>query len=222
VGLTLAGWLVGVGGQRAAAAVLLAATALQQSGLGSMPLPLVVRWSVSLEAPGDAIRQRVALPAPDDAAWRRAWARAARVALVVCTEQAVAAETGTTIAVNGRAPAELSMLPRTGVPGGVGWYSLPVPAQVVAGVRHLEVVVRRERPEGPPPQFCGGQDDPTRPGAGGSARWRGGRWDTEQLADLPLPPPASRAPAGRPALGRYYVDLRFYDERGLPSLGVWY
>jgi hypothetical protein len=217
VGLGLVARLAGLRAQAAVAALLLAGTVAQQSGLGSMPVPLVVRWWATLAGPGDAIRHRILLPDPQDRAWQAAWQRAARAALVICTLEAVAPEAGLTAAVNDGTPRPLASLARSGDPQGWGWYSLPLPRPSLEGARHLEVLVRRERAEGPPAVVCGGQDDPARAGAGGSARWLEGRWATDQLADRPLP-----LVDGRPAPGRFYVELRFFDAEGLPSVGIWY
>jgi hypothetical protein len=217
VGLGLAGRLAGVRAQVAAAAVLLAATVAQQAGLGAMPVPLITRWYATLAVPGEAIRHRIALPEPQDRAWQRAWQRAVRVALVICTGEAVATEAGVTVAVNGEPPISLAALPRRGDPQGWGWYHVPLTLQNVGGARQLEALVRREGAEGAPAVFCGGPDDPTRPGWGGSARWLDGRWVPDRLADPPVP-----SAAVRPAPGRYFMELRFYDAAGLPSVGIWY
>lgn len=217
VGLTLVGYLFGRRAQLGAAAVVVCLSAAQQLGLGSLPLPLVVRWSVSLVRPGDAVRRELALPPAGAPAWGRAWARAARAAVAVCTEERIANSAAVSIALNDEPPTPLAGLERAGSAGSVGWYNLPVTRAQVDARRPLTVVLRREGAEGPPARICGGQDDPTRPGWMGSARLVAGQWVTEQLADLPIPPIA-----GRPAPSRYYVELRLYDSRGLPHVGIWY
>jgi hypothetical protein len=217
VGLLLAGRIAGWRVQAMIAGALVFLTALQQSGLGTMPLPQGVRWSITLAQPGDAIRQRIVLPPPADRAWQRAWREAAMAAVTICTWEPVAAAAGVTVTVNNLAPVALGGLAREGEPNGWGWYSLPISASTVRDTSHLDVVVRREGNDGPPAMLCGGRDDPGRPGAGGAARWSGGRWDTEHLADHRL-----LAANGRPASGRYLIELRFFDTRGLPTVGIWY
>jgi hypothetical protein len=217
VGLGLVGALAGRRAQAGLAALLLAATVAQQSGVGSMPMPLADRWWAILTQPGDAIRQRIVLPDPQDRAWQQAWQRAERVVLAICTLEPVAPEAGATVAVNGGPAVPLVSLERRGEPQGWGWYHLPVRAQAVEGVRQLDVVVQRAGDGGAPaPIICGGQDDPTRPGAGGSARRRDGSWSAQRLADEPLVAAEHLPPS------RFYVELRFYDAKGLPSVGIWY
>ena len=217
VGLGLAGRLAGLRTQGAAAALLVALSLAQQFGIGSMPLPSGVRWAATLSQPGDAIRQRILLPGPGDRAWQRAWRQAAYAAVAICTWEAVAPEAGIGVTVNGGAPVPLDSLPRGGQPDGWGWYALRLTRPEVEAARQLEVVVGRGRAEGPPARVCGGKDDPARPGAGGAARWLNGRWTPDDLADQPLPPVE-----GRPAPGRYYVEVRFFDAGGHPSAGIWY
>lgn len=216
VGLSLLGRLAGIRVQAAAAAALLALTLVQQSGLGGMPLPLVVRWSVTLARPGEAIRQRIVLPPPADPAWQRALRRAASAAVAICTEAAVSPDAGISVSLDGRPGVPLASLERAGKLAETGWYYLPVETASLASLTRLDVEIRRER-AGPPALFCGGQDDPGRRGAGGSTRLANGRWETEQLADLPLPPVL-----GRPALSRYYIELRLFDAAGMPWGGIWY
>ncbi|HET7770789.1 MAG TPA: hypothetical protein VFN74_18600, partial [Chloroflexota bacterium] len=132
-------------------------------------------------------------------------------------EERVADSSAVTVSLNDAPPFPLAPLDRTGADTTVGWYNLPVTRAQVEARRPLTVLIRREAAAGPPARVCGGQDDPTRPGWGGSARLMRGQWVTEQLADLPIPPIG-----GRPAPSRYYVELRFYDSRGLPHAGIWY
>lgn len=218
-GLWLLARVAGGRVQVAGAAVLLAVAIGQQVPGSAMPLPEQVRWSVTLAAAGDAVRQRIVLPVPSAPAWRRAWERAARVALAVCTEAAVDPAAAVTVSLSGAAPVALAGLERTGAAGGEGWYLLPVTRPALAARRELETVVRREGLAGRPAQVCGGRDDPTRPGAAGAARWAGGRWSSDHLtvADVPLP-----LVAGRPPVSRYYVELRFLDSRGLPTVAIYY
>ena len=217
LGLTLVGRLFGRRAQLGAAGVIVALTAAQQLGLGSLPLPLVVRWSVSLAQPGDAVRRELTLPPPTDRAWERAWSTATRAAIAVCTEERVPESVGITVSINDGPPIPLAPLDRTGADASVGWYAVPITRSQADARRPLTVTLRRTAAAGPPARICGGQDDPTRPGWGGSARLAGGQWVTDQLADLPLPPIA-----GRPAPSRYYIELRLFDARGLPHAGIWY
>jgi hypothetical protein len=124
-----------------------------------------------------------------------------------------------TVGLAGALPAALAGLERTGTPSGEGWYHLPVTRSALDARRELEAVVRREGPAGGAAQVCGGRDDPTRPGAGGAARWVAGGWssDHRNVADVPLP-----LVAGRPPVSRYYVELRFLDARGLPTIAIYY
>jgi hypothetical protein len=216
-GLALVGWLAGVRAQAAAGLLLALLTVGQQLGQGSMGPPALVRWSTTLAAPGDAIRQRIALPARGDRAWESAWRRASRAAVSICTWEAVAPEAGVMVILNGGPPVPLHALPRGGRPEGWGWYALEVSPTDLGAGRALEVVVRREGRDGPPARLCGGRDDPARPGAGGSARWLNGRWTADDLSDYPLPPLN-----GRPLPGRYYIELRFFDAAGHPSVAIWY
>ena len=217
IGLAVVGSAFGRRAQLGAASAILVLTAAQQLGLGSLPLPLVVRWSVSLSRPGDAIRRDLALPPSGERSWERAWSSAASAAVAICTEERVADSSAVTVSLNDAPPVPLAPLDRTGADTSVGWYKLPVTRDQVEARRPLTVLIQRGAAAGPPARVCGGQDDPTRPGWGGSARLRSGQWVTEQLADLPIPPVGSH-----PAPSRYYVELRFYDPRGLPHAGLWY
>jgi hypothetical protein len=223
VGLTLLGRMAGLWVQRGAAAALLLAAAGQQVANGALPLPEHVRWHATLAAPGDAVRQTLRLPESGDAQWGRAWGAATRVAIAICTGGAVAPETETALAVNGGPPVALSTLTRAGPPPDDGWYLLPVargevePPAGSPGAGTLDVVVRRRGAAGPPVLVCGGRDDPQRPGAGGASRQRDGVWSTEDVADWPLPDVAGRRP-----VSRYYVELRFFDRAGRPSVAIYY
>ena len=217
IAITLAGRFAG---QRAALALSFLAVSLsvaQQLGPGALPLPLVVRWSVSLVSPGDAIRREITLPPATDPAWDRAWSRAARAAIAICTEERVAEGASIAVTMNDGQAVPLASLLRTGPPDSVGGYELPVSRAAVDARRPLVVDVRRGAGGGAPARVCGGQDDPTRPGWTGSARLTPGGWISDQLADLPIPPIA-----GRPAPSRYYIELRLYDADGRPHAGIWY
>jgi hypothetical protein len=217
VGLGLLGHIAGLRAQLGAAALLLGLTVGQQAGRGTLPLPLVVRWPATLEQPGDAVRRQILLPSPDAPEWRRAWQRASRAVLAICTEQAVDEQSGLMVRVNDGSPQPLAGAPRIGKPESAGWYYLPVARATLEARPLLDVVVRREGPPGSPAAICGGQDDPARPGHGLSWRWRDGQWSTEGLADLPIPPIAGRVPPER-----YYVEVRFLDASGLPHVAIWY
>ena len=217
IGITLAGRIAGTRGALALACVVVSLSLTQQLGAGALPLPLVVRWSVSLVSPGDAIRREITLPSPVDPAWERAWARASRAVVAICTEERVVESASVVVSMNDGAPVPLATLPRTGQPESVGWYELPVSRESVDAQRPLRVEVRRGAGAGTPARVCGGQDDPTRPGWMGSARLTPSGWVYDQLADLPIPPIA-----GRPAPSRYYIELRLYDSNGGPHAGIWY
>jgi hypothetical protein len=220
VGLTLTGRLAGVRAQVLVAGVLLLASAVQQAGRGTVPLPEAVRWSATLSAPDDAVRHRVPLPPPGSTAWERTWRRAARAVVAVCTESAITPLSGVTLALGQTPPYLLPTVERLAGRDFSGWYALQVTEEEVSRAAEggaLEVTVRRGAGPGGPLHVCGGRDDPTRPGAGGSARWRGGRWSGEQLADEPFP-----LVAGRPILGRYFIELRFLDGAGRPAVDIWY
>jgi hypothetical protein len=216
IGIALIGAVFGRRVQLAAAIAVLSLTALQQLGVGTLPLPLVVSWSVTLSRPGDAIQRELVLPPAGHPDWERAWSRAAHAAIAICTEERVVEGADVTVSVNEGQSTTLATLERTGSDASVGWYQLPVTRAQVEARRPLLVTIRRSS-AGQPARFCGGQDDPTRPNRGNSARLLGGQWVTDQIADLPLPPIA-----GRPPPSRYYVELRLYDQRGLPHAGVWY
>ena len=220
VGLALTGRLAGVRAQVLVAGVLLLGSAAQQAGRAAAPLPEAVRWSATLPGPDDAVRHRVPLPPPGSAAWERAWRRAARTVVAVCTEAAITPLSGVTVALGPTPPYLMPTVERLAGRDFSGWYALQVTEEEVAGAAQggvLEVVVRRGAGPGGPLRVCGGRDDPTRPGAGGSARWREGRWSGEQLADGPFP-----LAAGRPILGRYFIELRFLDGQGRPTVDIWY
>lgn len=221
VGLTLLGFASSMRLQVAAAAVMVVASVAQQVPRRAMLLPEQVRWSATLSAPGDAIRQRIELPAPEDTVWTRVWQKATHAALVICSERAVAPEARVTVLPSGitgvASPVALASLERTGKPEEMGWYALPVMHQLLLGTRRLDVVVERTGAEGVPALLCGGRDDPARPGAGGSERRRNGQWSAAHLADQPLPPVL-----GRPPAGRYYVELRLYDAQGRPPIDIRY
>jgi hypothetical protein len=216
IGLSLAGHILGVRVQLTAAACLLALTVAQQAGRAALPLPQAVRWSATLTQPGDAIRRQIVLPPPDVPAWQRAWQRGTRAVVAICTEQAVSAQAGVAVAVNDAAPVPLTAAPRTGTPEASGWYYLPVPRSVLEARRDLDVVLRYEGAGGAPAAFCGGRDDPARPGNSRSWRWRDGRWSADGLADLPILPVAGRVPPQR-----YYVEVRFLSADGLPHVAIW-
>ncbi len=216
-GLWLLGTLAGWRAEAAAAAVLLGLTVAQQAGAGSLLLPQMVRWSVSLSAPGEAIRQRILLPGENDPLWQRAWQEAARAGVAICTVAPLEPAAGVFVQIGGRPPAELAAAPRLGPPGETGWYVLPVTREELRGLSSLEVVVERTAAPGAPARICGGREDPARPGAGGAARRLNGRWQTALLADVPFP-----LLDGRPAPGRYFIELRFYDASDRPVVGVWY
>lgn len=217
VGLTLIGHLFGYRASFAAGAAVVVFTAAQQCGAGTLPLPHVVGWSVSLASPGDAIRRELPLPPAGDPAWERAWSRAAHVAVAICTPAVLSPDSGVTVSINGGVPRAVEALERKGPRDATGWYNLPVTRVEVERQTPLAVEVRREPASGPPARFCGGQDDPARVGSGASMRWLGGRWTVESLADVPIP-----AIRGRPAPSRYYIELRFYDSDGRPHAGIWY
>jgi hypothetical protein len=178
-----------------------------------MPLPENVRWVAPLAGMGDAIRYRLPLPARDAAPWQRAWARAASVAVAVCSEPAAAPAALTTISVNGEPAVLLHTLRRNAEPRGVGWYELPVTRSVVERAAELEIVLHRESSEGPPVGICGGRTDASR--AERSARWQDGRWSRTNLPFWYDPPPVTKPE-------RYYIELRFYAARGTPTVAVWY
>lgn len=217
VGLWLLGTLAGWRAEAAAAVLLLGLTLAQQAGAGSLLLPQMVRWSVSLAAPGEAIRQRILLPGEGDPLWQRAWRQAARAGIAICTTAPVEPQAGVRVQVGGRPPVDLTAAPRLGPPGDAGWYVLPVTHEELRGLTSLDVVVERAAAPGAPARICGGREDPTRPGAGGAARRLDGRWQTALLADVPFP-----LLDGRPAPGRYFIELRFYDADSRPVVGVWY
>ncbi|CAA9279762.1 MAG: hypothetical protein AVDCRST_MAG77-4298 [uncultured Chloroflexi bacterium] len=216
-GLALITRLAGARTAIAAAVLVVAATGAQQLGVGTLPLPLVVGWTVSLSAPGDAIRRELPLSAAGDREWERAWRSAQRAAIAVCSPDVISPEAGVVIALNGAEPVPLAALERKGPPGAAGWYNLPVTRDVVERQAPLVVELRREGVAGPPARFCGGQDDPDRQDRGASLRWSAGRWTSDNLADVPVP-----LVSGRPASSRYYIELRFYDANGLPHAGIWY
>src|SRR6266542_246747 len=216
VGLSLCRTLAGRGAQLVSACAVLALTAGQHVGIGTVALPIVTSWSVTLASPGDAIRRELTLPNPGDRTWSDAWTRATRVALVVCTEAAVSDSAALRVQLNGRDISSLSAAPRSGRPDARGWYLVPVERFDVDSQRPLVAEVRRDGPVGAPARLCGGQDDSTRPGWRGSARRRNGQWSEDDLADLPIPPIR-----GRPAPSRYYVELRFFSAEGLPHVGIW-
>jgi hypothetical protein len=217
VSLSLLGHLLGIRAQLLAAAALLALIVAQQRGQGLLPLPLVVRYPVTLSQPGAAIRRQIQLPAPDAPDWRRAWDRASQVVLAICSEAAVPLEAEVRVSINGGQAIPLADTPRVGKAEGSGWYYLPVSRLTIDPQRPLDVVIRRERATGGPAILCGGQDDPTRPGYGGSWRWRNGQWSTEALGDVPVPAQRGVIPPQR-----YYVELRFLDADGLPHVAIWY
>jgi hypothetical protein len=219
VGLSLVGRLAGLGAETVVAALLVLATVAQQSGRAEVPLPASVTWWATLEQPDDAIRHRIPLPAPGSASWEGAWRTASRAAVFVCTDTTTPPDDGVTLAVGSQAPAPLSPEERLTLPRAVLWYARTVTEPEVRATGTaggLDVVVRREV-AGPPLRLCGGRDDPTRPGAGGSERWRDGGWRRGDLADLPFP-----LVEGRPILGRYFVELRFLDGQGRPTIDIWY
>ena len=213
VGLTLVAHLCGERAQVGVAAVLILATVGQVARPLAMPLPENVRWVAPLARVGDAIRYRLPLPAHDAVPWQRAWARAARVAVAVCTEPAAAPAAMTTISVNGEPAVLLDRLHRNAEPRGVGWYELPVSRPVVERAAELDVVLRRESPDGPPTGICGGRTDASR--AERSARWQNGSWSATNLPFWYDPPPVTKPE-------RYYIELRFFDARGAPTIAVWY
>ena len=215
IGLTLLGRLAGRRIEAIAAAVLLGATLLQQASPGTFPLPFVDHWQAMLAAPGDAVRQRITLPPPQDPSWQRAWSRATRATLVICTAEAADPVAGVEVVVNNLPPIPLASLQRGGLPGAEGWYALPVTRESLGTARELAVVVRRQFAAGAPVAICGGQTDSGH--AGGAARLVGGSWSTDRVADIPLP-----LVQGQPVPARHYVELRLYDADGRPSLGIWY
>jgi hypothetical protein len=227
IGLGLLGRAAGSRTQIGVAVLLLLATVAQHAGRTQLPMPAMIRWWATLAGPGDAVRQRILMPAPGTPAWERTWQRASRAAVVVCTDGVVAPETDVTLAVGGEGAVPMASLTRLEEPQELGWYALPVTAASLQRVpptgdagparASLEVVIRRNGASGPPVRICGGRDDPARPGAGGSARWRDGRWSTRDVADEPLP-----LSGGQPVLGRYYVELRFLDPAGRPTAGIWF
>jgi hypothetical protein len=132
----------------------------------------------------------------------------------------VAGGGGVTLAVGGQPAVPLASVEQFRVSPEVSWYAQPVTeAEVLSAAAGgaLDVVLRRDGSEGAPLRLCGGRDDPTRPGAGGSERWRAGRWTASDLADRPLP-----LVEGRPVLGRYFVELRFLDADGRPTVDIWF
>jgi len=217
IGLTICARLAGRRTQLVCAGLILALTAAQHAGVGRIALPELTSWSVSLTAPGDAIRREITLPAAHEAAWQRAWSRASQVAVAICTEQAIDPAADVHLRVNDGSETPLALLRRSGRSNERGWYLAPVTRPEVDAERPLAVELRRAGSTGSPARVCGGQDDPTRPGWGGSARLRSGIWSTQDLADLPIP-----AIHGHPAPSRYYVELRFFSADGLPHVGIWY
>ncbi len=216
VGLSLLGLMTGVRGQRAGAALLLLAAVGQHASPGAMPLPERVRWHATLASPGDAVRQRILLPPASDARWTRAWREASAVVVAVCSGGLIPPEAGMSVILNDGPAVALATLPRAGPPNEDGWYLLPVGRGTIGG-GVLDVVVRRDGAAGGPVRICGGQDDPSRPGAGGAQRRRGGTWSAEGLADQPLPPVD-----GGPPLSRYYVELRFLGPSGRPTVAIYF
>jgi hypothetical protein len=215
--LTLLGLIAGVRPQRIAGALLLLATIFQQASPGALPLPEHVRWHVTLTEPGAAVRQRILLPAPDDPKWTRAWRAARRVVLAVCTGGLVPPDAPVSLALNDRSPVPLSSLPRVGPSQDDGWYLLPVARETLDTVRPLDVTIRRDGAAGGAVRICGGRDDPQRPGAGGALRLHGATWTTADLADPALP-----LVGGKPPISRYYIELRFLDADGRPSIAIYY
>jgi hypothetical protein len=219
VGLALAGRLGGRRASVALAAAFLMASVAQQSGLGSMPLPQQIRLVATLTAPGDAVRQRIVLPAADDRRWQDALRRAHRTAVTVCTWVPVVPDSGVFVSVNGGTSVSLHSLARFGEPDGWGWYMLDVSRDTLLTSTQLDVVVSKDVGAAPA-QICGGRDDPRRPGVGGASRRLGGQWQGAILGD-PIPgAPASVTPD--PTLKRYYVELRLFDSEGHASVGIWY
>jgi hypothetical protein len=218
VGISLAGRLAGRGVQLALALAAVVLTAAQQRGAGSLPIPLVQSWYATLSQPGDSIRRDLALPPSTDAAWERAWAGAASAAIAICTERPAADTPGVVVVVNGARTAPLASLRRIGRETEAGWYLLPVTRAELDVRRPLVVEVRREQVGPVPVRVCGGQTDPSRLGWDGSFRRRAaGAWSDADLADVAVP-----FVDGRPAPSRFYVELRLFDERGLPHAGIWY
>ena len=234
VGLGLVGRIFGLRAEAVAAAVLVVATVAQQSGRAEVPLPAAVSWWATLSAPDDAVRHRISVPPLGSAAWERAWGRAARAAVFVCagaaaTPQEIASGGGArqapggglTLTAGGQPALPLTAAEQFRVSPEVTWYARPVTAAEVqaaaASGGTLDVVLRRDGSEGAPLRLCGGRDDATRPGAGGSERWHDGRWSAAGLADRPLP-----LVEGRPVLGRYFVELRFLDADGRPTVDIWF
>ena len=219
IGLHLAARL---GGRRAfsgLAAILVLGSIAQQSGFGTMPLPQRVRWSVTLMAPGDAIRQRIALPPPSDRLWKNALSHPYRPGITVCTWEPVAPDSGVTVSFNGTQPVALTALPRFGDAGGWGWYVLDVPVALLRQEPVLDVVIRKDG-VGSPVRICGGRDDPRRRGAGDSSRLVNGEWLATSLSDPFLSSTGASMENEFP--GRYYVELRLFDAEGHASGGIWY
>ena len=222
LGLWLAHRLAGRRWQLVVAALLLAGTA-------SQPLirPVVpfregeLRWTAPLAPagqPGDAIRHMIRLPNASDHAWARAWASAAHVAVAVCFADPVLPAAGVALALNDGSPTDVSQLQRRPAwDSTLSWYLLPVTRGAVDATGELAVVVRRAGTGAGEVRVCGGQEDPTHPSAGRSARWDGRRWLATDLTGRPSP-----RHNGQPLAERYHVELRFYDERWEPRLGVWF
>lgn len=215
--LSLLGLIAGVRPQRVAGALLLLATITQQASPNALPLPEHVRWHVTLTEPGAAIRQRILLPAPDDSEWTRAWRDASRVVLAVCTGEVIPPQAPVSLTLNDGYPVPLPTFPRLGPPQADGWYLLPVARETLDVTRPLDVTIRRDGAGGEPVRICGGRDDPQRPGAGGALRRQGATWTAADLADPPLPLVNGRQPTSR-----YYVELRFLDPAGRPSVAIYY
>lgn len=215
--LSLLGLIAGLRPQRVAGALLLLATVTQQASPHALPLPEHVRWHVTLTEPGDAIRQRILLPAPDSSPWTRAWRDASRVALAVCTGELIPSEAPVSLTLNHGNPVALPTLPRLGPPQDDGWYLLPVARETLDAARPLDVTIRRDGAAGGAVRICGGRDDPQRPGAGGALRLHGATWTAADLADPSLP-----LVDGKPPTSRYYIELRFLDPTGRPSVAIYF
>ncbi|HEX2036403.1 MAG TPA: hypothetical protein VHS99_19645 [Chloroflexota bacterium] len=221
VGLALLGRIVGLRLQVTVAALLLLATAVQQCSPATVTVPSRDWWWATLSEPGDAIRHRILLPVATDASWQRAWQRAASAAVAICTAEAVDPAAGISVALGDEPARLLTSLPPRTKPREFYWYHYPVDLTTVGRATdaegRLHVVVRRQSAQGEPARFCGGREDPGRAGAGGSARWGQGLWQPGDLADQPLP-----LVGGRPAPSRYFIELRLFDARDLPTVGIWY
>ena len=134
---------------------------------------------------------------------------------MICTEAAFPAEADVQVSINGLPSMPLAS--RSGAPGSIGWYQLPVDRAVAEASRTLDVVIERRQAAGGLVRICGGRDDPARARTAGAARRESGNWSPVHLADVAVPPVG-----GRPAPGRLYVELRFYDGEGAPTVGIWY